>query len=92
MDAVVRGNKRHKEHHKMVENKGLLPDESGLEVKYEKLISVLRRIEDNEVDALEDLEKHCPSSVQKFIRLFATELGAKALAYLALEILMKGLK
>jgi len=92
MDAVVRDNKRHWRNCGMCEEEVLLPDGPGLEVKYKKLILVLRQIEDNEVDALEDVEKHCPSSIQKFIKLFATEFGAKALAYLALELLMKGLK
>jgi len=66
--------------------------EPNLETKYKELVERLKRIEDDEVDALARLEEHCPSSMTKFIETFAAEFGARAVTYLVLELLMKGLK
>lgn len=69
-----------------------LPNEKKLEIKYKKLIRVIRKYEGQEDGFLDEVEKHCPSSVTKFIERFAALFGAHATAYWVAEILLKGQK
>lgn len=69
-----------------------LPNEKKIEVKYKKLIKILETCDGQEDYVLKELEEHCPTSVTKFIELFATLFGVHTSAYLAAELLIKGLK
>ena len=68
------------------------PNEIGIEVKYKKLVKIWETYDGQEDILLKELEEHCPTSVTRFIELFATLFGVHTSAYLAVELLMKGLK